>query len=64
VSQITGLIMTKLDGTAKGGVVIGITDQFKIPVKYIGVGERVEHLQVFNRHEFIDSLFRDSAFKS
>jgi fused signal recognition particle receptor len=46
-----------LDGTAKGGVVIGISDQFKIPVKYIGVGEGMEDLQVFNREEFVDSLF-------
>ena len=56
-------LLTKLDGTVKGGVVIGITDQFKIPVKYIGVGEGVDQLQVFNRFEFIDSLFKDSVFK-
>ena len=49
--------MTKLDGTAKGGVVIGISDQFKIPVKYIGIGEKMEDLQMFNREEFVDSLF-------
>jgi fused signal recognition particle receptor len=47
-----------LDGTAKGGVVIGISDQFKIPVKYIGVGEGIEHLQVFRKREFVDSLFK------
>jgi len=51
------MALTKLDGTAKGGVVIGISDQLKIPVKYIGVGEGVSDLQVFNRHEFVDSLF-------
>lgn len=56
-TEVTSLAITKLDGTAKGGVVIGISDQFKIPVKYIGVGERVEDLQVFNRLEFVDSLF-------
>ena len=63
-TEVSSLALTKLDGTAKGGVVIGITDQFKIPVKYIGVGEGVEQLQVFNRHEFIDSLFSGSAFKN
>ena len=57
VTQITALAITKLDGTAKGGVVIGISDQFKIPVKYIGVGEKIEDLQVFDREEFVDSLF-------
>ena len=61
-TDVTSLALTKLDGTAKGGVVIGITDQFKIPVKYIGVGEGVEQLQVFNRKEFIDSLFENSSF--
>jgi fused signal recognition particle receptor len=54
---ITALAITKLDGTAKGGVVIGISDQFKIPVKYIGIGEKMEDLQVFDRFEFVDSLF-------
>ncbi|MFL2571013.1 MAG: signal recognition particle-docking protein FtsY [Parvicellaceae bacterium] len=63
-TEVSSLALTKLDGTAKGGVVIGITDQFKIPVKYIGVGEKVDQLQVFNRHEFIDSLFKDSTFKN
>jgi len=56
-TDVTALALTKLDGTAKGGVVIGISDQFKIPVKYIGVGEKMEHLQVFRRREFVDSLF-------
>jgi fused signal recognition particle receptor len=56
-ANITALAITKLDGTAKGGVVIGISDQFKIPVKYIGVGEKMEDLLVFNRLEFVDSLF-------
>lgn len=58
VTEVTALAITKLDGTAKGGVVIGISDQFKIPVKYIGVGEQVNDLQVFNRVEFVDSLFK------
>jgi fused signal recognition particle receptor len=57
-TQVTALTLTKLDGTAKGGVVIAIADQFKIPVKYIGVGEGIDHLQVFNKHEFVDSLFK------
>ncbi|AEL26412.1 signal recognition particle-docking protein FtsY [Cyclobacterium marinum] len=57
-TEISALAITKLDGTAKGGVVIGISDQFKIPVKYIGVGEKMTDLQVFNRKEFVDSLFR------
>jgi fused signal recognition particle receptor len=56
-TDVTSLALTKLDGTAKGGVVIGISDQFNIPVKYIGVGEGIEDLQVFNRMEFVDSLF-------
>ena len=55
---LTSLIITKMDGTAKGGVVIGISDQFKIPVKYIGVGEKMTDLQLFNRTEFVDSLFK------
>jgi fused signal recognition particle receptor len=58
VTEITSLVITKLDGTAKGGVVIGISDQFKIPVKYIGVGEKMTDLQIFNRKEFVDSLFK------
>jgi fused signal recognition particle receptor len=57
-TEVTCLAITKLDGTAKGGVVIGISDEFKIPVKYIGVGEKVEDLQLFNKEEFVDSLFR------
>ncbi len=57
-TEVTALAITKLDGTAKGGVVIGISDQFKIPVKYIGVGEKVDDLQVFNKTEFVDSLFK------
>lgn len=56
-TEVTAMALTKIDGTAKGGVVIGISDEFKIPVKYIGVGEGVEHLQVFNKYEFVDSLF-------
>ncbi len=56
-TEVTALALTKLDGTAKGGVVIGISDQFKIPVKYIGIGEKLADLQVFNKHEFVDSLF-------
>ena len=56
-TDVTSLALTKLDGTAKGGVVIGISDEFKIPVKYIGVGEKMEDLQVFNKTEFVDSLF-------
>ena len=57
-TEVTALAITKLDGTAKGGVVIGISDEFKIPVKYIGVGEKVDDLQVFNKTEFVDSLFK------
>ncbi|SDB46786.1 signal recognition particle-docking protein FtsY [Flavobacteriaceae bacterium MAR_2010_188] len=58
-TEVTSLAVTKLDGTAKGGVVIGISDQFKIPVKYIGVGEKIEDLQVFNKYEFVDSFFKN-----
>lgn len=57
-TDVTALVITKLDGTAKGGVVIGIADEFKIPVRYIGVGEKVDDLQVFDKAEFVDSLFR------
>jgi len=57
-TSVTAIAITKLDGTAKGGVVIGISDQFRIPVKYIGIGEKLEDLQVFNRAEFVDSLFQ------
>lgn len=60
-TEVTALALTKLDGTAKGGVVIGITDQFKIPVKYIGVGEKLEHLQIFDRRAFVDSLFEKTG---
>jgi len=56
-TDVNALALTKLDGTAKGGVVIGISDQLKVPVKYIGIGEKLEDLQVFNRNEFVDSLF-------
>jgi len=56
-TDVTALAVTKLDGTAKGGVVIGISDQFKIPVKFIGVGEKIEDLQIFNKKEFVESLF-------
>jgi fused signal recognition particle receptor len=57
-TEVNALALTKLDGTAKGGVVIGVADQFKIPVKYIGVGEGIEDLQLFNKQEFVDSLFK------
>ena len=56
-TEVNALAITKLDGTAKGGVVLGISDQFKIPVKYIGIGEKLEDLQIFNKFEFVDSLF-------
>jgi len=58
-TEVNAMALTKLDGTAKGGVVIGISDQFKIPVKYIGVGEKMEDLQIFNRKEFVESLFSE-----
>ncbi|MBN2523673.1 MAG: signal recognition particle-docking protein FtsY [Bacteroidales bacterium] len=58
-TQVNALAITKLDGTAKGGVVIGISDQFKVPVKYIGIGEKMEDLQVFIKEEFVDSLFSE-----
>ncbi len=57
-TDVTGIILTKLDGSAKGGVVLGISDQFRIPIRYIGVGEGMEQLQVFNRQAFVDSLFK------
>ncbi len=60
VTQITSLAVTKLDGTAKGGVVIGISDQLKVPVKYIGLGEGIENLQLFNKKQFVESLFGDN----
>jgi len=56
-TEVNALALTKLDGTAKGGVAIGISDQFKIPVKYVGLGEKIEDLQIFDRFEFVDSLF-------
>jgi fused signal recognition particle receptor len=59
-TDVSALAITKIDGTAKGGVVIGISDQFSIPVKYIGVGEKIDDLQVFNRFEFVDSLFKSA----
>ncbi len=59
-TDVTCLALTKLDGTAKGGVAIGISDQFKIPIKYIGVGEGIDHLQIFNKQAFVDSLFKDA----
>ena len=58
-TEVNALALTKLDGTAKGGVVIGISDQFKVPVKYIGIGEKIEDLQIFNKNEFVDSLFAE-----
>jgi fused signal recognition particle receptor len=61
VTNVTGLIITKLDGTAKGGVVLAIADQFKIPVKFIGVGEQMTDLLVFNKKEFVDSLFGNTV---
>ncbi|HLF32609.1 MAG TPA: signal recognition particle-docking protein FtsY [Cyclobacteriaceae bacterium] len=60
VTEVTALAITKLDGTAKGGVVIGIADEFRIPVKYIGVGEKVNDLQIFNKEVFVDSLFKNT----
>jgi fused signal recognition particle receptor len=60
-TEVTGLAITKLDGTAKGGVVIGISDQFKIPVKYIGLGEGIDDMQVFRKKEFVESLFDQKA---
>jgi fused signal recognition particle receptor len=59
-TEVTSMAITKLDGTAKGGVVIGISDQFKIPVRYIGLGEGIEDLQPFNRKEFVNSLFGEN----
>jgi fused signal recognition particle receptor len=57
VSPITALALTKLDGTAKGGVILGISDTFKIPIKYVGVGESIDKLQIFNKKAFVESLF-------
>jgi fused signal recognition particle receptor len=58
-TQVTSLAITKLDGTAKGGVVIGISDQFRVPVRYIGIGEGIDQLKIFDRHEFVNALFGD-----
>ena len=63
VTDVTALALTKLDGTAKGGVVIGISDQLKVPVKFIGVGEKMEDLQLFDKNEFVDSLFSSTNLK-
>ena len=60
-TEVTTLALTKLDGTAKGGVAIGISDQFKIPIRYIGIGEGIDQLQVFNKRAFVDSLFKAKA---
>jgi len=57
-TEVTALALTKLDGTAKGGVAIGISDQFKVPIKYLGVGEGIEQIQIFNKRAFVDSLFK------
>lgn len=62
-TEVKSLALTKLDGTAKGGVVIGICDQFKIPIRYIGVGEGMDHLQVFNKEAFVDSLFQGTRLE-
>lgn len=59
VTDVNALALTKLDGTAKGGVVIGISDTFKIPVKYIGIGEKMDDLQLFDRRTFVESLFKE-----
>ena len=56
-TDVTALALTKLDGTAKGGVAIGISDQFQVPIKYIGIGEGIDDLQVFDKHAFVDALF-------
>jgi len=59
-TDVTALALTKVDGTAKGGVAIGISDQFKVPIKYLGIGEQIDQLQVFNKRNFVDSLFKES----
>ena len=63
-TEVTALALTKLDGTAKGGVALGISDQFKIPIRFIGVGERIDQLQVFNKKAFVESLFKGSVGQS
>jgi fused signal recognition particle receptor len=60
-TDVSAIALTKLDGTAKGGVALGISDQFKIPIKYLGVGERIEQLQIFNKEAFVGSLFGEVA---
>ena len=60
-TELTALALTKLDGTAKGGVALGISDQFKIPIRFIGVGERIDQLQVFNKQAFVESLFKGTV---
>ena len=57
-TEVNAIALTKLDGTAKGGVAIGISDQFKIPIKYIGIGEGIKDLQIFNKEKFVDALFK------
>ena len=61
IAGVTGMALTKLDGTAKGGVVIGISDQFRIPVRYIGIGEGIDQLKMFDRKEFVNALFGSEA---
>ena len=63
-TEVTSLALTKLDGTAKGGVALGISDQFKIPIRFIGVGERIDQLQVFNKKAFVESLFKGAPIAS
>ena len=59
VAPLTGVVLTKLDGTAKGGIVIGISNELSVPVKYIGLGEKIEDLQIFNKKDFVNALFGD-----
>ena len=61
VAKITGLVLTKLDGTAKGGVIVGLADEFEIPVRYVGVGEGVDDLRDFDAREFVDALFPEEG---
>ncbi|MEO6133338.1 MAG: signal recognition particle protein Srp19, partial [Saprospiraceae bacterium] len=63
-TEVTCLTLTKLDGTAKGGVALGISDQFKIPIRFIGVGEKIDQLQVFNKKAFVESMFKSSSIES
>ena len=62
--QVTGIVLTKLDGTAKGGVILGISDQLAIPVRYIGIGERVEDLREFDPEEFVEALFETESLRA